>query len=81
MPNEPNTSPTHYTQIQVSAAPYEDLEDCLTAAAEDYADEHGLPRYQVTAAGWASEERNEITLDVPVVTPCEVSETETCNDD
>jgi hypothetical protein len=54
-----------YTTITVSAKSYEDEDDCLEAAARDYASEHGLEAWEV-AADWASDERDEIALTAPV---------------
>lgn len=54
------------TKITVSSARYQDHDDCLTAAAADYANDHDLEDWEVTAA-WADEESNrrEIVLTVP----------------
>lgn len=54
-----------YTRVTVPAAPYADEDDCLAAAAADYAEEHDLEGWQVTAVDWASDQRDEIVLDVP----------------
>lgn len=51
--------------ITVSAAQYEDHDDCLTAAAEDYISEHSdLEGYDLDAR-WADDQRDEILLTVP----------------
>src|SRR5690606_18243279 len=43
---------------------YEDHDDCLTAAAEDYAAEHGLDGWDLSPR-WESEQREHIVLTVP----------------
>ena len=53
-----------YTTITVSAKGYEDEDDCLAAAARDYAREHDLEAWEVEA-DWVSDERDEIALKVP----------------
>lgn len=57
-----------YTRTVVPAAPYADSDDCLAAAAADYAEEHELEEWQVTAIGWADDQRDGIVLDVPTST-------------
>lgn len=54
-------------QVIVSSKAYEDHDDSLAAAAADYASEHGLEPWQVTAAwvGGDDGERDEIELTVP----------------
>jgi len=52
------------TTIEISSKVYEDLDDCLSAAAEDYASDHGLESWQVTAE-WQDDEREVIVLTVP----------------
>jgi hypothetical protein len=54
-----------YTTILVSAKSYEDEDDCLAAAAAEYATSHNLEAWEVEA-DWASDERDEIALKVPV---------------
>ena len=59
-----------YTTVTVSAKQYEDQDDCLTAAAREYAREHKLEMWEVEAA-WPTdrdgrEDRSEIALTVPV---------------
>lgn len=53
--------------ITVSSKQYEDSDDCLAAAAGEYAGEHGLESWQVSAAwvGGEDGERAEIELTVP----------------
>lgn len=52
------------TEITVSSKGYEDEDDCLSAAAQDYAEEHGLASWQVEAR-WADDaNREEIVLTV-----------------
>lgn len=53
--------------IEISAKQYEDSDDSLTAAAEDYASEHGLDDWQVTAEWLGGEDgqRDVIVLTVP----------------
>jgi hypothetical protein len=53
-----------YTEITIAAAKYEDFDDCLAAAAADYARENGLEDWQV-AARWEDDQREAITLTVP----------------
>lgn len=57
-------------QIEVAAKLYEDHDDCLTAAAQDYASDHGLEAWQVSAEWLGGEdgERETIVLTVPGVT-------------
>jgi hypothetical protein len=59
---EPNEA--RYREIRVPAKSYEDYDDSLTAAAHDYADEHGLENWEVEAR-WADDQRDEIVLTVP----------------
>jgi hypothetical protein len=56
-----------YETISVSSKQYEDHDDCLTAAAQDYAADHGLESWQVTAKwdGGEDGERDAILLTVP----------------
>lgn len=50
-------------EITVSSAQYEDHDDCLTAAAREYAGEHGLESWRVEVR-WLDDERDEIVLTV-----------------
>jgi hypothetical protein len=52
------------TEIIVSSKGYEDEDDCLSAAARDYAEKHGLEIWQVEAR-WADDaNREEIVITV-----------------
>jgi hypothetical protein len=53
-----------YTEITVDAKLYEDCDDCLTAAATEYAREHHIADWQVEAR-WADDSRDAIVLTVP----------------
>lgn len=53
------------TEIKVSSKAYEDSDDCLSAAAQDYAEEHGIERWLVEAR-WADDaNREEIVITIP----------------
>lgn len=52
------------TTVEIDAARYEDSDDCLTDAATDYAQEHGLAGWDLSPR-WASEQRERIVLTVP----------------
>jgi hypothetical protein len=53
--------------IEINARAYEDCDDCLTAAAQDVADDLGLETWQVTAE-WDDEiERDWIIVHIPEV--------------
>jgi hypothetical protein len=52
------------TEIILAAAAYEAHDDCLTAAAEDVAAEHGLEVWEVDAE-WADDERQQIIATIP----------------
>ena len=56
---------TRHTTIEVDAAQYEDEDDCLAAAAADYAEAHPEALGYDMAARWADDERTTILLDVP----------------
>ena len=49
--------------IRVSAAKYQDKENCLMAAAQELAEEFELQEWEV-AAEWEDDERNVIVLTV-----------------
>lgn len=51
-------------EIVIDAKRYEDFDDCLSAAADDYAAKHGLEGWDL-APRWADEQRDEILLTVP----------------
>lgn len=50
--------------IQVSAKQYENSDDSLAAAEQDYLDEHGLDGWSLNPR-WLDDERDVIVLDVP----------------
>ena len=54
-----------HTTIEIDAAQYEDCEDCLSAAAEEYADEHPECRGYDMAPRWRDDGRDVILIDVP----------------
>lgn len=56
------------TTVVVSARKYEDSDDCLGAAAAEYAAAHGLDGWQVSAAWVDDANREEIALTVPAST-------------
>lgn len=66
-PRQEDVTPSKYTTIEVAAAQYVDHDDCLTAAAEDYASEHPEAAGYDLDARWADDEREVILLDVPSV--------------
>lgn len=51
-------------EIRVPAKQYEDEDDCLQAAAADYAEQHDLQGWDLSPR-WADEQREEIVLTVP----------------
>lgn len=51
-------------EIKINARRYEDHDDCLTAAADEYAAKHDLAGWDLSPR-WADEQRNEIILTVP----------------
>lgn len=51
-------------QIKIAAAKYEDYDDCLQAAADDYAEAHDLAGWDLDPK-WEDEQRNTIILTVP----------------
>lgn len=51
-------------EITISARKYEDHDDCLSAAAEDYAAEHDLQGWDLSPR-WADNQREAIVLSVP----------------
>lgn len=55
-----------YTTLTIPAAQYADADDCLAAAAADVAQEHGVPAGYDMAPRWASDDRDEILVDVPL---------------
>lgn len=57
---------TTYTTLTIPAAQYADADDCLAAAAADVAQEHGVPAGYDMAPRWASDDRDEILVDVPL---------------
>lgn len=57
---------TPYTTLTIPAAQYADADDCLAAAAADVAQEHGVPAGYDMAPRWASDDRDEILVDVPL---------------
>ncbi len=63
------------TTVTVDAKRYEDHDDSLAAAAADYAAEHGLESWEVTAAWHGGEhgQRDEIALRVPAAAQVEVA--------
>jgi hypothetical protein len=50
--------------ITVSAKPYEDYDDCLSAAAEDISEELGLAGYDLDPR-WVDNDRDSIRLTIP----------------
>jgi hypothetical protein len=54
------------TTIEISAAKYENDNDSLKAAAEEYADDHPRARGYDLNPRWANGERTAILLDVPI---------------
>lgn len=56
---------TTYTTLTIPAAQYADSDDCLAAAADDVAQEHGVPAGYDMAPRWADDDRDEILVDVP----------------
>lgn len=50
--------------IRINSRRYEDYDDCLTAAAEDYAAAHDLDGWDLSPR-WEDEQRDHILLDVP----------------
>lgn len=56
-----------YTTIRIPAARYEDYDDCLTAAANDVAEERGLQGWDLSPR-WEDDERDTILIDVPEMT-------------
>lgn len=51
-------------RITIPAAKYADHDDCLSAAAEDYATTHDLAGWDLDPQ-WADDQRDEIILTVP----------------
>lgn len=51
-------------QVKIAAAQYEDQDDCLQAAANDYAQAHGLHGWDLDPQ-WEDEQRDNIVLTVP----------------
>jgi hypothetical protein len=56
---------TEQTEITVPAKQYEDHDDCLEAARQDYIAEHGCDEWTVEAR-WENDERDNIVLTVKV---------------
>lgn len=54
-----------YVDIVVSAAPYADHDDSLTAAVRDYVRDHPALRGWEITARWATDDRDEIIITVP----------------
>jgi len=52
--------------LRIDAKRYEDCSDCLTAAAQDVADERGLAGWDLSPR-WEDDERDFILIDVPEV--------------
>lgn len=52
------------TTIKIDAAQYIDEDDCLTAAADDYAREHSLEGWDLDPR-WEDDQRDVILLTVP----------------
>jgi hypothetical protein len=50
--------------LRIAAKKYQDFDDCLTAAAEDVAEERGLQGWDLNAR-WEDEQRDVILIDVP----------------
>ena len=53
------------TTITVSAHQYEDYDDCLAAATDDYVATHPEAAGWDLSARWVDDNREEIALDVP----------------
>lgn len=51
-------------QVKIAAAKYEDQDDCLQAAADDYAKAHGLEGWDLDPK-WEDNQRDVIVLTVP----------------
>lgn len=60
------------TTIRLPAKKYEDHDDSLSVAAEEYAAAHSLNGWDLDAR-WADEQRDEILLTVPVLDKTEVN--------
>lgn len=56
---------TTMQQVKIQAAQYADHDDCLAAAADDYASAHDLIGWDLSPA-WADDQREVIVLTVPV---------------
>ena len=56
-----------HATIEISAKRYEDEDDCLLAAADDYISEHPEAEGYDLSPRWQDEERDVILLDVPRV--------------
>jgi hypothetical protein len=60
------TKMTKHTTIEINAMQYEDYDDCLTAAAEDYVSDHQEAEGYDMDPRWSDEtDRAVILLDVP----------------
>ena len=55
----------HETTVHIDATRYQDEDDCLMAAATDYAAEHDLAGWDL-APRWLDDQREVIVLTVPV---------------
>lgn len=55
---------TTLTEVRIDAKQYEDHDDCLTAAANDYAEAHDLVGWDL-APRWEDNQRDVIVLTVP----------------
>lgn len=50
-----------YREVRVAASRYEDEDDCLSAAAEDYAEQHGLRGWDL-APRWEDDRNREVII-------------------
>lgn len=55
--------------IELDAKKYEDFDDCLAAAAEEYVSEHPEAKGWDLDARWEDDNREVILLTVPYLTP------------
>lgn len=51
-------------EVRIAADKYVDFDDCLQAAADEYAEQHDLAGWDL-APRWADNQRDEIILTVP----------------
>jgi hypothetical protein len=54
-----------FITIEISAKQYEDYDDCLAAATDDYVSEHPEAEGYDMDARWSDDDRDVILLDVP----------------